>query len=158
VTIGSTRGTQSFPFSGTQLTVPTIAGELVVPNVQYTVRMLAANGASSTAVTQLVPNSYPTDLTKTFALTLGAPTTMQTLTVKVVNAAAKVVVGATVTVSGGPGSNILLAATTDASGNAVFGVPTNATPGYTSTATSGALTGTLSGGVTAATTRTVTVK
>jgi hypothetical protein len=158
VTISSTRGTQSFPSSGSQLTVATIAGEQVVPNVQYTARVLAANGASSTAVTQLAPNSYPSDLTTTFTLTLGTPTTMQTLTVKVVNASGARVVGANVTVSGGPGSNTLLAGTTDASGNTVFSVPTNATPGYTTSATSGTLTGTLSGGVTAPTTRTVTVK
>jgi hypothetical protein len=82
---------------------------------------------------------------------------MQTLTVKVVNTAARSVVGASVTVSGGPGSNILLTGTTDASGNAVFSVPTNATPGYTTAATSGTLTGTASGGVTATTARTVTV-
>jgi hypothetical protein len=158
VTISSTRGTQSVPSSGSQLTVATIAGEQVVPNVQYTARVLAANGASSTAVTQLAPNSYPSDLTTTFTLTLGTPTTMQTLTVKVVNASGARVVGANVTVSGGPGSNTLLAGTTDASGNTVFSVPTNATPGYTTSATSGTLTGTLSGGVTAPTTRTVTVK
>jgi type II secretory pathway pseudopilin PulG len=157
-TVGSTRGTQSFSFTGGQLTVQTLAGEPVVPNVQYSARILAANGAYSTATTQAVPNSYPTDLTKMFTLTLGAPTTMQTLTVHVVNASNVKVVGAAVTVSGGPGSNILLAGTTDTNGNVVFAVPSNAAPGYTTTATSGALTGTATGGVTATTTRNVTVR
>jgi hypothetical protein len=120
--------------------------------------MLAANGASSTATTQLVPNNYPIDLTKTFTVTLGVPVAMQSLTVKVVNAAGTRIVGATVTVSGGPGSNILLAGTTDANGNAVFSVPTNSAPGYTTLATSGALTGTATGAITAPTTRTVTVR
>ena len=157
-TIGSTRGTQSFSFSGGLLTVQTLAGEPVVPNVQYTGRVLAANGAYSTATTQTVPNNYPTDLTKTFTLTLGAPSAMVALTVHVVNASNVKVVGATVTVSGGPGSNILLTGTTDINGNAVFNVPSNASPGYTTAATSGALTGTAAGAVTSTTTRNVTVR
>jgi type II secretory pathway pseudopilin PulG len=161
ITISSTRGTQSFPVAVGQLSLTpplTLAGEPIVPNVQYSVRMLAANGASSTATTQLVPNNYPIDLTKTFTVTLGAPLAMQSLTVKVVNAAGTRIVGASVTVSGGPGSNILLTGTTDASGNAVFSVPTNSAPGYTTLATSGALSGTATGAITAPTTRTVTVR
>ncbi|HEV7133038.1 MAG TPA: hypothetical protein VGN27_04830 [Gaiellaceae bacterium] len=157
-TIGSSRGTQSFAFTGGQLTVQTLAGELVVPNVQYTARVLAANGASSTATTAAVPNNYPIDLTKTFTLTLGAPAATSTLTVHVVNASNVKVAGAAVTVSGGPGSNILLTGTTDVNGNAVFTIPNNSSPGYTTAATSGALTGTASGAVTATTTRNVTVR
>jgi hypothetical protein len=83
---------------------------------------------------------------------------MPTLTVKVVNASAVPQPNAVVTVSGGPGSNILLTGTTNASGLATFSVPSNSSPGYTTAATSGALTGTASGAVTASTTRTVTVK
>jgi len=161
VTISSARGTQSFSFTGGTFTLAppqTLAGEQMVPNVQYTVRLVAANGAVTTATTQAVPNNYPTDLTKTVVVTLGAPAAMQVLTVKVVNASGVKVPGATVTVSGGPGSNVLLVATADVNGTAVFNVPTNSSPGYTTTATSGALTGTASGAVTAATTRTVTVR
>jgi hypothetical protein len=83
---------------------------------------------------------------------------MPVLTVKVVNAAGAVQPGAAVTVSGGPGSNILLTGTTDASGLAVFSVPSNSVPGYTTGATLGALTGTASGAVTATLTRTVTIR
>lgn len=157
-TISSTRGTQSFSFSGGQLTVQTLAGEPVVPNVSYTAQVLAANGAYSTATTQTVPTSYPTDLTKTFTLTLGAPTTMVALTVHVVNASSVKQSGAAVTVSGGPGSNILLTGTTNTNGDAVFSVPSNSSPGYTTAATLGALTGTASGAVTATTTRSVTIR
>jgi type II secretory pathway pseudopilin PulG len=160
-TISSTRGTQSFSFSGGTFTLAppqTLAGELIVPNVQYTVRVLAANGALTAPTTQVVPNSYPTDLTKTFAVTLGAPSPMQTLTVRVVNASNAAVPGAAVTVSGGPGSNVLLTATADATGTAVFTVPTSSAPGYTTTATSGGLTGSASGAVTAATSSTVTIR
>ena len=158
-TIGSTRGTQSFAFSGGTLVVTSLAGELVVPNVQYTARVLAANGQYSTATTALAPNAYPTDLTKTYSLTLGGTAaTMPVLTVKVVNAAGAVQAGATVTVSGGPSSNILLVGTTDATGQVAFPVPGNSSPGSTTAATSGTLTGTATGGVTATTTRTVTVR
>ena len=158
-TIRSSRGGQSFTFSGGQLQVQTLAGEPVVPNLQYTVRVLAANGQYSTPSTQLVPNSYPTDLTTTFPLSLtGTPATMPTLTVKVVNSGGTKVAGATVTVNGGPGSNISLVGTTDATGTVVFGVPSSSSPQYTVTATSAALTGTWSGAVTSNTTTTVTVR
>ena len=158
-TVGSTRGTQSFTFTGGQLTVPSIAGEQVVPNIQYTARILASDGTYSTPTTALVPTNYPTDLTKTFPLTLGGTAAaMQSLTVKVINAAGAVRANATVNVSGGPGSNVLLTGTTDAAGNAVFSVPTNSSPGYTTTATSGTLTGTAAGPVTGTTSRTVTVR
>jgi hypothetical protein len=157
-TVSSSRGAQSFPFTGA-LTVTSIAGEPVVPGLQYTVRIVASNGMYSTPVTALVPNNYPTDLTKSFAATLGGSVTaMQSLTVKAVNASNVVQPGATVTVTGGPGSNIQLVGTTDASGNAVFSVPTSSSPGYTTAVKLGNLTGTASGGVTATTSRTVTIR
>jgi hypothetical protein len=158
-TISSSRGSQSYPFTGGLLTVTSIAGEQVVPNVSYTARILASNGTYSTPSSALVPNAYPTDLTKSFGLTLGGtPVSMPTLTVKVVNASNVVQPNATVTVSGGPGSNILLTGTTNASGLAVFNVPSNSSPGYTMAATLGALTGSTSGSVTATTTKTVTIR
>ena len=158
-TIGSSRGTQTFSFSGGQLTVQSLAGEPVVPNVQYTVRILASTGMYSTATTALVPNAYPADLTKTFISTLtGTAGAMPVLTVKVVNASGVVQANAAVTFSGGPGTNILLAGTTDANGLVAFSVPSNSSPGYTTVATLGALTGTATGAVTAATLRTVTIR
>jgi type II secretory pathway pseudopilin PulG len=158
-TIRSSRGAQSLPFSGGAYSVTTVAGELVVPNLQYTVRVLASNGQYSTATTLLVPNSYPTDLTSTFPLTLtGTPGAMPTLTVKAVNSLGQKVVGATVNVNGGPGSNISLVGTTDATGAVVFSVPSSSSPQYSVTVTSGALTGTWTGAVTANTTTPVTVR
>jgi type II secretory pathway pseudopilin PulG len=158
-TIGSSRGTQTLSFTGGLLTVQSVAGEPLVPNVQYTVRVLASNGQYSTATTALAPNAYPTDLTKTFMLTLGGTAAaMPVLTVKVVNASGVAQPNAAVTVSGGPGSNILLTGMTNASGLAVFSVPSNSSPGYTTSATLGALTGTASGAVTVTTTRTVTIR
>jgi hypothetical protein len=78
--------------------------------------------------------------------------------VKAVNAAGAVQPGATVTVTGGPGSNVQLVGTTDATGNALFSVPTNSSPGYTTAVKLGNLSGTASGGVTVTTTRTVTIR
>ena len=158
-TLSSSRGTQSYTFTGGTLTVQTIAGEQVVPNLSYTVRVLAGNAMYSTPATALVPTLYPSDLTKTFTLTLGGTAgAMPTLTVKVVNSSGVVQPNAAVTVSGGPGSNILLTGTTDASGVAAFAVPTNSSPGYTTAVTLGTLTGTASGAVTTSTTRTVTIR
>jgi prepilin-type N-terminal cleavage/methylation domain-containing protein len=158
-TLNSTRGTESYTFTGGTKTVQSIAGELVVPNVQYTARAVAPNGMTAPPVTALVPTQYPTDNTKTFTLTIGgAAATMVTVTVHVQNAAGNRVTGAAVTLSGGPGSNILLNGTSDSSGNAVFSVPSNASPGYTATATSGALTGSTPGAATSSGTRTVTVR
>jgi hypothetical protein len=161
VTISSSRGTQSFPFSGGQFTLTasqTLANEPIVPNLQYTVQVFAATGATSTATAQLVPTAYPTDLTKTFIVTLAPPASPQTLTVKVTNAGGANVSGATVTVSGGPGGYVLLTGTTNATGTVVFTVPSNSSPGYTMTAKSGTLTGTATSAVTMATATTVTVK
>jgi hypothetical protein len=75
-----------------------------------------------------------------------------------VNASGVAQPGSSVTISGGPSSAILLAGTTDASGNAVFSVPTNSAPGYTITVKNGALTGTVTTAVTGATTKSVTIK
>jgi type II secretory pathway pseudopilin PulG len=159
-TISSSRGSQSFSFTGGTINVPSIAGELVVPNVQYTARILASNGMYSTPTTALVPNAYPTDNTKTFTLTLGGTAaTMVAFTVHVQNSVGNRVVGATVSVTGGPSSNIELTGTSDSSGNVVFSVPSNSVPGYAVTATSGTLSGTSpSAAVTGTSTRNVTVK
>jgi type II secretory pathway pseudopilin PulG len=159
-TLSSSRGSQSFSFTGGTINVPSIAGELVVPNVQYTARILASNGMYSTPTTALVPNAYPTDNTKTFTLSLNATAvTMVAFTVHVQNLVGNRVVGATVNVTGGPGSNIALTGTSDTSGNVTFSVPSNAAPGYAVAATSGTLSGSsASAAVTGTTTRNVTVK
>jgi type II secretory pathway pseudopilin PulG len=160
LTLSSSRGSQSFAYSGSALSVTSLAGEPVVPNLSYTARFLASNGSYSAPVTALVPNAYPTDLTKSFLTTLnGVPLTMVALTVKVVNSSGVVQPNSTVTVSGGPGSNILLTGTTDSTGNAVFSVPSNSSPGYTISAKNGTLAGSNAAvGITSATTKTVTIK
>lgn len=159
ITLSSSRGTDSYAYTGVPLTITSIAGEPIVPNLSYSARFLASNGSMAPPVSAVVPNAYPTDLTKIFTTTINtAPVTMVPLTVKVVNASGVAQTGATVTVSGGPSSNVLLSGVTGAGGTVVFNVPSNSSPGYTTAAKLTTLTGTASGAVTAATTRTVTIR
>jgi prepilin-type N-terminal cleavage/methylation domain-containing protein len=159
-TVSSSRGSESFTFSGGTRTIQTIAGEGIVPSLQYTARLLAADGTYSAPLTQLVPTSYPTDNTKTFTMTLGgSPVPMVTLTVRAVTAGGARIPGATVTLTGGPGSSVALTGTTDSSGNAAFSIPSNSSPGYAATVTNGTLTGSLAAtGVTTSTTKNVTLR
>ncbi len=128
VTVSSSRGLQTFGYTGTPLTITTINGETVVPGLEYTVSAVAG-GAAAPSVTQYVPDNYPTDLDSDFTLTLpdvGGVTATVTW-------GGLPVAGADVTLTGGPQS-VSLSATTDASGVATFtGVPSGT--GYTVTAT-----------------------
>ena len=127
VTVSSSRGSQSFAYSGGLAGITQIAGEKVVPGLTYTV--MVAGGFYATQVAQTVPQAYPIDLTKTFTLN-GYPTGTVTSTVTWGGAA---VSGATVQLTGGPAS-ITQSATTNASGVATFtDIPAGS--GYTATAT-----------------------
>jgi type II secretory pathway pseudopilin PulG len=129
VTVSSSRGSESFPYSGSPITIDTINGELVVPSLEYTVSAQTSGGLDVTPVTQYVPDDYPNDLTSTFTLTLPP---LGSLDVTVLQLGTGVA-GATVTVSGGP-SSITLTGTTDSNGVASFpDVP--AGTGYSVTAT-----------------------
>jgi hypothetical protein len=122
-----TGGSQTYSYTGTQLAITSLNSQAIVPGPQYTVS--TSNGFSSTAVTQYVPNSYPTDLTSTFSLTGYA---IGSIAANVTWGGAAVS-GATVTVTGGP-NNISLSGTTNSSGQATFSnVPVGS--GYTVTAT-----------------------
>ena len=126
VTVSSTRGGQTFSYSGTALSITQIAGENIVPGLSYTV--MTANGFYSTATSKTVPNNYPTDLTSTFAIS-GYATGTVTSTVTWGGAA---VSGATVTLTGGPVS-LNQTQTSNASGQVTFtDVPIGS---YTVTAT-----------------------
>jgi type II secretory pathway pseudopilin PulG len=136
VTVQSSRGSQSFAYSGGMAPITQIAGEKVVPGLTYTV--MVAGGFYATNVAKVVPNNYPTDLTSTFALN-GYPTGTVTSTVTWGGAA---VSGASVTLSGGPAS-ISQTATTNASGVATFtDVPAGG--GYSATATKSSQSATVS--------------
>jgi hypothetical protein len=128
VTVSSTRGSQTFAYTGSTLTIQTINGEKVVPGLSYTVS--TSSGFASTAVTQLVPNNYPTDLTSNFTVLGLATGTVQAT----VTWGGTPVQNAQVTVTGGPNSVSLGPTATDAAGIATFtDVPSGS--GYTVTAT-----------------------
>ena len=125
---------QNYAVSGDphgQYTIPNL-----LPNAEYTVTASTAGGLISKAISQTVPNAYPTDLTSSFALDLAAPT--GTLSVTTMNGST-LVPGVAVTVTGGP-SGITLTGTTDPNGVVNFpSVPAGSAP-YTVTGTYGAAT------------------
>ena len=123
VTVSSSRGTQTFNVNGGAATVTQVAGEPVVPGLQYTVTT-AAGGQFAGVANQTVPNNYPVDLTSTFTLTLQAYST-RVLTVQVRRTNGSSVSGANVVVRAGP-VPVYLAGTTTSSGRAVFTVPAGA--------------------------------
>jgi type II secretory pathway pseudopilin PulG len=129
VAVTSVRGSQTFSYAGSPLTVTSINGEPVVPGLEYTVSATSTGGSTTPDVTQYVPSDYPNDLTSSFTLTMPSVGGLLA-TVTWGGAPAP---GATVTVTGGPDS-VSLSATTDSSGVATFG---NLTPGagYTVSAT-----------------------
>jgi hypothetical protein len=141
VTVSSSRGSQTFTATGGSLAITQIAGEAVVPGLQYTVSASDSALDYAAPVTAAVPNAYPTDLTKTFTANMSPPVPV-TVNVKYSGANKS---GATVTFKTGP-LNVNLTGTTDANGNVVFTVPVGS--GYTSTATWSGHTGSWSGSVT----------
>jgi prepilin-type N-terminal cleavage/methylation domain-containing protein len=157
ITVASPRGAQTFTTANGQLTVPSVAGEDLVPNLTYSVGATTPTGLWAPTVAKVVPDAYPTVTTSSFALQLGSsvPPT-RTLTVKTTNASGTALAGARVDVTGGP-SQATLTATSSTSGQATFTVPSGS--GYTVTATgpNGVGSGTWSGSVTTNLTQTVRV-
>jgi len=141
-TVTNSRGSKSYTYSGTPVTVPSItnsvtgATELLVPG-PYTVTVTNQAAASfyTAPVTQDVPETlsdYPTDLTGTVTLTADPLGSIRAT----VTSAGGPVTGATVTVAGGPRSIAARTATTNASGIAtISGLPAGS--GYTVTAAKG---------------------
>ncbi len=126
--------TQTYSVSGGSGVVTTLAGEQIVPSVQYTAEAWTTGGSPqcATPVTQYVPDDYPTVLTSTMVVRLGnCPSGNVNVTV---NWGASPAPGATVTISGGPYAMSPVNGTTNASGVVSFSnVPSGA--GYTVTAT-----------------------
>ena len=153
VTVSSSRGTQTFNVTGGAATVTQVAGEPVVPGLQYTVTT-AAGGQFAGIANQTVPNNYPVDLTSTFPLTLQTYST-RTLIVRVQRTNGSAVSGANVVVRAGP-VPVYLTGTTTSTGRAVFTVPAGA--GYSVNVTSSAGNGSWNGDVNSDLTATVTVQ
>jgi type II secretory pathway pseudopilin PulG len=121
--------TQTFSVSGGTAAITTLAGEQIVPAVQYTVEAWR-NGSPlcSTAVSKYVPDNYPSVLTSTFVVTLGnCPSGSVNVTVNWGSTPAS---GATVTLSGGPYVLTPVSGTTNGSGVVSFSNVPSGT-GYT---------------------------
>jgi prepilin-type N-terminal cleavage/methylation domain-containing protein len=103
LSISSSRGTGSIPVTGGTVSFSAVGTTPVIPSVSYTL-----NATSSIvgipiiggAVTQSVPNNYPTDLTSTFTIIMPPPPP-KPLTVTVNNNLGTPVTGIPVLVSGG---------------------------------------------------------
>lgn len=141
-TVASSRGSKSYTYTGTPVTIATItnsttgASEQLVPaTYAITITNQAAAGFYADVLTQNVPatlSDYPADLAATGTLTADPLGSISAT----VTSAGGPVVGATVTVAGGPRSIATTTATTNASGIATFsGLPAGS--GYTVTASKG---------------------
>lgn len=132
VTVTSSRGTGTFNYTGSPITITTLAppnGELLVPGLSYTVQA-SAPGFNTVSSIQTVPSgTYPQSLSSTFTLTM----TRQTGNVNVtVQRSGSFCNNATVTITGGPTNVNLSGSTTSTGGAAVFpNVPVGS--GYTIT-------------------------
>jgi Tfp pilus assembly protein PilV len=127
VTVSSTRGAETFAYTGSDLVITEIDGEQIVPSLEYTVSG-QLGGLTPTPVTQYVPDDYPTDLTSSFTLTLPD---YATLAVSVAQSGAPAA-GAAVSIAGGPES-IDVSGAADANGLFALDVP--AGDGYVVSAT-----------------------
>jgi Tfp pilus assembly protein PilV len=133
LTSGRNGATQTFSVSGGSAVISAVAGEQIVPSVQYTAEAWTTGTPQcATPVTQYVPDDYPSSLTSTFVITMGnCPTGNVAVTVDWGSTPAA---GATVTLSGGPYSLTPVSGTTNGSGQVTFSnVPSGS--GYTVTAT-----------------------
>lgn len=118
--------------NGTFPAVNSLGGNPVLPNVQYTVRVLTPTGLCSGDVQKNVPDDYPTTLTTAYDLQL---TTCPSGTVRVnAKQLGANVTGGTASLTGGP-NGINISGPTDTNGDVVFtNVPSDATDDYTVTA------------------------
>jgi len=123
--------TQTFTVSGGTLAVSAVAGEPIVPSVQYTAEAWTTGTPQcATPVTKYVPDDYPDTLSSTFTLTMGACPSGSIAATVTWGSGGPAASGATVTISGGPYALTPVAGTTNGSGQVTFtGVPSGT--GYT---------------------------
>jgi hypothetical protein len=159
VTIGSPRAVQAFPITNGSLAVTQIGGEYIVPSLRYTVSASTSAGDFAGALSATVPNAYPTDLTSTFTLALGAaPYTTRSVTWKVATATGAAVPNARVEVTGGP-FPVYLGGTTDTSGNITLAIPLGTAYSVSAKGAAAEGTGTWTGSITSTTpATTITVR
>jgi prepilin-type N-terminal cleavage/methylation domain-containing protein len=134
MTSGRNGATQTFAVTGGSTVVTALNGEKIIPSVQYTAQAWTTGGAPlcATPVTKYVPDNYPTVLTSTFTLVLGAcPSGTVVVTVMW---GALPAPAATVTLAGGPYGLSPTSGLTNVAGQITFSnVPSGG--GYTVDAT-----------------------
>lgn len=130
VTVASSRGVQTVAWTGAPLHLTHVAGEAIVPGIEYTVSADAPGGWFAAAQTQVVPRNYPHDLGSRFTVPLAQHPTAR-VEVQVRAAAGNAPIpGARVDVSGGPGATFRTGVA-NSGGVVTFDVPAGA--GYTVT-------------------------
>ena len=121
VTITSSRGTGTFNYTGTPLTITTLtppSGELLVPGLSYTVQAAQAGFVTASSNQTVPTGTYPSSLSSTFTLTMVRQTGTANVTVQRNSSFCN---NATVTIWGGPtniSSSSPLTANTSSSGGA----------------------------------------
>ena len=128
--------TQTFSVSGGTAAITAVAGEPIVPSVQYTAEAWSTGGTPvcATPVTQYVPDDYPDTLSSTFTITMGnCPAGNVNVSVTWGGSPAQ---GVTVTLSGGPYALSPVSGATNSSGQISFSNVPSGT-GYTVTASKG---------------------
>ncbi len=127
--------TQTFTVTGGTAAISTVAGEPIVPSVQYTAEAWTTGSPQcATPVTQYVPDDYPDTLSSTFTITMAnCPSGNVGVTVNWGGAPAQ---GVTVTLSGGPYALSPVSGATNSSGQVTFSNVPSGT-GYTVTASKG---------------------
>ena len=136
ITVSSSRGSGTFNYTGTPLTITTLtppSGELLVPGLNYTVQAAAAGFQTVSSIQSVPTGTYPTSLSSTFTLTMTRLTGTVNVTVQRSGSFCK---NATVTMYGGP-TNIPagtpLTGTTSSTGGAAQFLNVPVGSGYTIT-------------------------
>jgi type II secretory pathway pseudopilin PulG len=127
VSVSSARGGESVSVTGGHAVVTGLAGEPLVPALDYTVGAQAAPDLFAASFTGLVPDDYPTVLTSTVTLTLASwPTAQLRVQVRDDGTSAPLA-GYEVVASGGP-ANTSAVGITDATGIVQLDVPLGDAP------------------------------
>lgn len=149
--------TQTFTVTGGTAAITAVAGEQIVPSVQYTAEAwTTGTPLCGGPVTKYVPDDYPTTLSSTFTLTMGNCPSGDVAATVTWGSGGPAAAGATVTISGGPYAMNPVSGTTNASGQVTFSnVPSGS--GYTVQATQYAQTATQTVSVTTGSTTNVTL-
>ncbi len=127
ISVSSSRGAGTVAATGTNTTVTTIAGALLIPSVSYTVGAFAGPGTFATSSTVVVPGTTTLGADVTLVMKPAATGQVQ---VTLRNNLALPIAGSAVAITGGV-LGVALVAVSNSLGVAAFTVPAGITPSYT---------------------------